>query len=258
MNIFLKMITTEATSIQPNYLILRRHLREMIPNSERFIDIHYPYVSKTMKQDLVNSLHNPERLLNGITSELISIIHNYRGTFSTMEQTDSIDKLVSDVSNEKRIGKLLTKNREYAEAIETLKNYDTIFEEIYGNENKMTPLQEKKAFGGKSEISMDSPLSAPKYEYKKRKLDDFLEENELDRKQYGKMRRSVREHLQDDFNNMRRFVKGWSYSDMDEEQKEAVFEDWQNWSKSGGSKVGYVKEHNISSVYTLNKIINKR
>ena len=258
MNIFLKMITTEAANMQPNYLILRRHLREMIPDSERFIDIHYPSVSKTMRQDLVNSLHNPERLLNGITSELISIIHNYRGTFSTKEQTESIDKLVSDVSNEKRIGKLLTKNKEYAEAIETLKDYDTIFEEIYGNENEMTPIQEKRAFGDRSEIYMDSPLSAPKYKYKKKKLDDFLEENELDRKQYGKMRRSVREHLQNDFNDIRKFVKGWSYSDMDDEQKEAVFEDWQKWTEFGGTKVGYVREHNISSLYTLNKIIKER
>ena len=251
------MIELERKPTEPNYLILRRHLRELIPENDTYIEYSYPNISKTIKQDLVNSLHNPEKLLNGISNELSAIINNYKGTFGTNKQIDTIDMLVNDVSSNKRIGKMLSKNKEYIEAIETLKGYDTIFEEIYGKENEMTPIQEKKAFGNNSDISMDSPLSAPKYNYKKKKLDDFLEENELDKKQYGKMRRSIREHLKDDFNDIRKFVKGWSYSDMDGEQKDAVFEDWQSWSESGGTKVGYVREHNISSVYTLNKIIKE-
>ncbi len=238
-----------------NYTVLRRHLRALIPEHNEYIRNRYPFLSKSAKDYVINSVHNPEILFNGISENITSVLQGFKGIFGASSQVNDLENLVGDISDKKGLGKIIDSARKYATALETLKDYDTIFEELYGDTGLIPPLMERDELGERSSIAMDSPLSKPKYEYKRKNLADFLEEKEIDRSDYVRMRRLIRNRFNEDFKKLTRLVKGWSFSDMDDDQKDEVYSAWTDWKDSGRSKKDFVRNHNISSMYTLNKII---
>lgn len=217
----------------------------------------YPWLNGTVGKRIIAGLKNPEYILDGLKGAIEEEVLRYRGSYTGNGLEAKLDGLLADIPTNRRLGKLLRENERYALALETLKDYDTIFKEFYGNNDRMTPVEEYQEFDEKSELAQDSPLSQSRFSYERRQLDEFLKEKSLSRSEYASMRRTLRKHAGDDLDRMRRFIKGWSFSDMDRLRRRDVYKAWLDWKASGGSKRSFVKNKNISSTYTLNKVIQE-
>ncbi len=235
--------------------VLSRHMRRLRDMNSSKLASDYPWLNGTIGKRIIAGLKNPEYVVEGLKGAIEEEVMRFKGSYSGNGLEAKLDDLVSDIPTDRRLGKLLKENERYALALETLKDYDTIFNEFYGDKHKMTPVEEFQAFGKRSVLAQDSPLSQPRYSYERRPLDKFLEEKSLSRSEYASMRRVLRKHAGADLDRMRRLVRGWSFKDMDRLQVKDAYKAWCAWKDSGGTKRSFVENHNISSTYALNRVI---